>query len=288
MTYQLTCFQYYAPDYELDVRPSNMDNANSKEYLDKIRIAVLENLKKTTFAPSVQMTDVPREGLGMNDDEEDALDDQDEDQNPDVRTTQRRFDQRVEHNGELDDSEDEEMAEANGVRKDLRERNRRAEMNFRPMQHPIDSGVDSGMGTPQADSSQPDRDVEMEELLGMNVAPEETAEAGPSEAAIESAKPSPPPKVEDDVTMTDAEPAPESGVPDEPTSAPRLATPPESPPEAQPEPSSTVVDQDSTTIVEGAPEVKSEVDAAVAEEEGLREKAEEDAAGQARTEAASS
>ena len=111
-----------------------MDNANSKEYLDKIRIAVLENLKKTTFAPSVQMTDVPRDGLGMNDDEEDALDDQDEDQNPDIRTTQRQFDKRIEANGELDDSEDDEMAEANGVRKDLRERNRRAEMNFRPMQ----------------------------------------------------------------------------------------------------------------------------------------------------------
>merc|ERR1711939_299144 len=60
-------YEYYAPDYELDVRPSNMDNANSKEYLEKILTQVLENLKRTAHAPSVQMTDVPRESLGMKD-----------------------------------------------------------------------------------------------------------------------------------------------------------------------------------------------------------------------------
>ncbi|KAL8635727.1 MAG: hypothetical protein Q9226_009324 [Calogaya cf. arnoldii] len=41
-------YEYYAPDYELDVKPSNMDNANSREYLDKIQIQVIENLRSTT------------------------------------------------------------------------------------------------------------------------------------------------------------------------------------------------------------------------------------------------
>ena len=143
------------------------------------------------------------------------------------------------------------------------------------------------MGTPQADSSQPDQDVDMEEAPGVKTPADDIAEAGPSEAAIESGKPSPPPKVEDDVTMTDGEPALNSTVPDEPTSAPRLATPPDSPPEANPGPATTSTEQESVPAVDGAPEVKSEVDPAVAEEEGLIEKAEEDAAGQARTEAAS-
>ena len=54
-------YEYYAPDFELDVRPSNMDNANSPEYLEKIKHQVLENLRRTTqAAPSVQMQDVPR------------------------------------------------------------------------------------------------------------------------------------------------------------------------------------------------------------------------------------
>ena len=57
-----------------------MDNANSREYLEKIRIQVIENLKRTTFAPSVQMQDVPRDSLAMNDEDEAAMDDLDEDE----------------------------------------------------------------------------------------------------------------------------------------------------------------------------------------------------------------
>jgi histone deacetylase 1/2 len=107
--------QYYAPDYELDVRASNMENANSEEYLQKIKIQVIENLKQTAPAPSVQMTDVPRHGLGMSDDEEAALDDLDEDENPDVRQTQRQWEKNVERHDEFEDSDDEEMAGQNGV-----------------------------------------------------------------------------------------------------------------------------------------------------------------------------
>ena len=81
--------QYFAPDYELDVRPSNMENANSPDYLEKIKLQVIENLKRTSAVPSVQATDVPRNPLidGMDSDAEEAADDEDQDANPDVRYT---------------------------------------------------------------------------------------------------------------------------------------------------------------------------------------------------------
>ncbi|KAE8450694.1 histone deacetylase [Mollisiaceae sp. DMI_Dod_QoI] len=109
-------YEYYGPDYELDVRSSNMENANSREYLEKIKTQVIENLKKTAHAPSVQMTEVPRTTLtGATDEDEDILDDEDEDMNKDVRSTKRRWDQRITRDDELDESEDEEEAKANGV-----------------------------------------------------------------------------------------------------------------------------------------------------------------------------
>ncbi|ETI20670.1 histone deacetylase RPD3 [Cladophialophora carrionii CBS 160.54] len=152
-------YEYYAPDYELDVRPSNMDNANSREYLDKILTQVLENMKRTAHAPSVQMTDVPRDSLGMNDDDEAALDDLDEDENSDKRRTQRRADKYVQKNGELSDSEDEEM-EIDGNGRPSGSRKRRVMQNYRHIMDVggNDSGIEtgSGMGTPQQASSLPD------------------------------------------------------------------------------------------------------------------------------------
>lgn len=89
-----------------------MDNANSPEYLNKIKNTVIENLSRTKFAPSVQMTDVPRD----NDEEVEAeLDDMDEDDNKDDRYTTRRWDKRIEKEGELSDSEDEDENERNGI-----------------------------------------------------------------------------------------------------------------------------------------------------------------------------
>ncbi|KAL9576237.1 MAG: hypothetical protein Q9212_007268 [Teloschistes hypoglaucus] len=124
-------YEYYAPDYELDVKPSNMDNANHKEYLEKIQIQVIENLKRTNaHAPSVQMTDVPRDPIGMNDDDEAALDDLDEDTHPDQRKTKRQWDKYIERDDELSASEDEEENQRNGVRKQPGMKRRRNIMNF--------------------------------------------------------------------------------------------------------------------------------------------------------------
>ncbi|ERF75539.1 hypothetical protein EPUS_08444 [Endocarpon pusillum Z07020] len=204
-------YEYYAPDYELNVRASNMDNANSKEYLEKIRTQVIENLRRTTFAPSVQMTDVPRDSMAMNEEDEAELDDLDEDQNPDKRNTQHRFNKYIEKPGELSDSEDEEMNEANGVRKQPGIRKRRNRLDYRNLTDwNGDSAITSGAATPQAASSIPENDVDGDVNVE-DVEPAKTQEqstASPANAAngdmdasvVPSTKPA---NEEEDVAMED-------------------------------------------------------------------------------------
>lgn len=119
-------YEYFGPDYELDVRPSNMENLNSREYLEKIKTAVLANLERTRHAPSVQLTDVGK-GLTEAEEENDAmLDDEEEDgAGMDRRHTQRRWDRTIEKDGELmSDSEDEDMENSLGVRRQGKKRRR--------------------------------------------------------------------------------------------------------------------------------------------------------------------
>jgi len=143
-------YEYYGPDYELDVRASNMDNANSKDYLEKIKIQVIENLKRTAHAPSVQMTDVPRTTMtGGVDEDEDILDDMDEDENIDTRSSKRRNDQRITRDDELDESEDEEENYKNGVRPQDGPSKRRNIMDYQNENTAAsDVDMDSGVVTP--------------------------------------------------------------------------------------------------------------------------------------------
>ncbi|KAJ5944416.1 hypothetical protein N7516_004584 [Penicillium verrucosum] len=189
-------YEYFAPDYQLDVRPSNMDNANTREYLDKIRNQVVENLKRTAFAPSVQMTDVPRNPMldGMDDEADDVMDDLDEDENKDKRFTQRRFDQRTEQAGELSDSEDEDENAANGVRRQQGVMRRRNQVNYRNLEP--DSGLDSGMATPQDGSSAADGEMDFAHDANMGDAPR----TGP-EAPVAATEP----PHADETPMTDAD-----------------------------------------------------------------------------------
>ncbi|KAI5969874.1 hypothetical protein CANMA_001073 [Candida margitis] len=64
-------YEYYAPNYTLEVRPSNMYNQNSPEFLDKIMTSIVANLENTKHAPSVQMNDVPNDPEDLGDVEED-------------------------------------------------------------------------------------------------------------------------------------------------------------------------------------------------------------------------
>ncbi|KAK5292305.1 histone deacetylase [Exophiala xenobiotica] len=202
-------YEYYAPDYELDVRPSNMDNANSKEYLEKILTQVLENLKRTAHAPSVQMTDVPRESLGMNDEDEAALDDLDEDQNADSRMSQRKADKYVEKDGELSDSDDEAMEDMNGH---TGSRKRRIMVNYRHIMDVggNDSGMETGSGveTPQQGSSLPDDADEMnvDELdEEINLIPSPSAADINGSAAVSGPYSPSAPAADDDIEMGEAD-----------------------------------------------------------------------------------
>ncbi|KAJ2796294.1 histone deacetylase [Coemansia guatemalensis] len=84
---------YYAPEYTLDVPAYNVDNSNSFEYLDRIMKQVLQNLKRTHFAPSVQMQDVPRD-IDRDTADEDALD-------PDERMPEPMRDQHIVPDAEI-------------------------------------------------------------------------------------------------------------------------------------------------------------------------------------------
>ncbi len=93
-----------------------MENANSPEYLEKIKNQLVENLRRTAHVPSVQMQDVPRHSLGaMSDEDEAELDDILEDENKDVRVTQRQWEQRIERDNEYEESDNEELDKANGI-----------------------------------------------------------------------------------------------------------------------------------------------------------------------------
>lgn len=94
-----------------------MENANSHDYLHKIKSTVIENIRRTG-KPSVEaFTTIPGALYREQSDAEDEDDDMDADLNPDVRRTQRQRDQQVEHDGELyDDSEDEDYKNSLGVR----------------------------------------------------------------------------------------------------------------------------------------------------------------------------
>ena len=99
-------YEYFGPDYRLDVRPNNMEDLNTRAYLDKIKIQVFENLRHTAHAPSVQGHVEPRsiaEQLHLQNvagSAEDADEDMDlaeknglqalEDRHPDLRVVDRQ------------------------------------------------------------------------------------------------------------------------------------------------------------------------------------------------------
>ncbi|KAK4056229.1 histone deacetylase [Microbotryomycetes sp. JL221] len=94
-------YEYFAPTYTLDVPQSNMDDLNTREYLDKIKSELLQQLKQTESAPSIQAMQIPRTPLDNDDDEmEDTRD-------PNQRKHSATQDKRIQRDDEFSDSEDE-------------------------------------------------------------------------------------------------------------------------------------------------------------------------------------
>ncbi|KAH8100507.1 histone deacetylase [Cristinia sonorae] len=97
-------YEYFGPDYQLDVKASNMEDMNTTTYLNRVKSIVLDNLRQVGGPPSVQMQDVPRVPLDA------VMDDPNEDEElipKDVRRPQRLLDARRQADGELSDSDDE-------------------------------------------------------------------------------------------------------------------------------------------------------------------------------------
>ena len=63
-------YQYFGPDYQLHPPvTATIDNLNTRQYLESIKMQALENLRALNFAPSVQMNYVPPDYLLPDDDE---------------------------------------------------------------------------------------------------------------------------------------------------------------------------------------------------------------------------
>ncbi|CAO3669398.1 unnamed protein product [Umbelopsis vinacea] len=84
-------FEYFGPEFKLDVPSNNMANHNTTES------KIIDNLRSMPFAPSVQMQEVPRD-LTL----EDYLDGEDSDDDQDWRIDQRFVEKRIVPNGMSD------------------------------------------------------------------------------------------------------------------------------------------------------------------------------------------
>jgi len=102
-----------------------MDNLNTVEYLRKIKNSVIENIRRTG-APSVQLTDVPREPLlnGMDSDAEDEAIDLDADTNQDARKSQLTRDRSIARDNEFEDSDDDDPELNSATRQALARKSR--------------------------------------------------------------------------------------------------------------------------------------------------------------------
>ncbi|TIA89026.1 hypothetical protein E3P99_02250 [Wallemia hederae] len=66
---------YYGPRYKLDVPETNMENHNTREYLQDIQQKVFDHLNNLPFAPSAQMRQVPNDPWEYSDHSDEDLDD---------------------------------------------------------------------------------------------------------------------------------------------------------------------------------------------------------------------
>jgi histone deacetylase 1/2 len=75
-------WEYYTPDHKISVPSNTMENLNTKEFLDKLKVKILENLRHIQGAPSVQMHHPPEAMHVPGEDEEGAGGDMDVDVRP--------------------------------------------------------------------------------------------------------------------------------------------------------------------------------------------------------------
>lgn len=279
-----------------------MDNANSREYLNKILTAVVENIRKTG-TPSVQLTQTPSQPLHptMTDDYDEELDDLDADENQDTRVTQRLRDKQIANEAEFYESDDEEYKKSLGVRAQPGQSRRRNIMEFQNPNAVPD--VEDGDETPDIIRGLNGESGRVTNRPSLEPTSRASSVKPNGTNGVSSAKRSPAPADADgDVEMEEAEaavapaeeePAAESAPAQESsgTGSPAgVVTPPESPVEAAaaaaPAPAVPAAPEaEPSQDVEMADEPKEEeqpAPEAVAEarEEGLKERDEEEVKGE--------
>ncbi|KAF2644475.1 hypothetical protein P280DRAFT_465803 [Massarina eburnea CBS 473.64] len=274
-------YEYFAPDYELDVRPSNMENANSVDYLHKIKAAVIENIRRTG-KPSVEAFQTIPNPLhrDMESDFEDEMDDLDVDENADVRATQRQRDQQIEADGELyEASDDEDYKDSLGVRRQPGIKRRRNIMDFQNPNAVSDDAPNGTRGLNGGDSARQRRSVSQASSAHPANGTSSRTRTPAAQADADE---------DGDVEMDEAEGAvaPAAGPSDAPAiilsrseSPAGVVTPPESPPATTTAP---VADVD----MEGANAETASDEKAKEKEEGEAENESENVKGELRTEAA--
>jgi len=177
-------FEYFGPDFRLQISPTNMDNLNTPEYLQKCLEQLIENLRHIQHAPSVDSTPLLKSGdAGASAAAAEAVEN-----NPDVRKSEAEMDKRVANENEMDDSDDE------GDRKDESTTKDKAHKSKLPAAKaaPAEAEAAPKAGAPAAASKTPPK-----------AAPAKAAEAEAASAATEAAAPT-----EAAAEASDAEPAP--------------------------------------------------------------------------------
>jgi len=94
-------FEYFGPDFQLlpDPGPYKYENLNTKQYLDNLKVRVLENIRALQTAPSVQMQEIPPPIVPSCD----ILDDDEPD--PEVRISQQQRDRMIAPDNEFYDDD---------------------------------------------------------------------------------------------------------------------------------------------------------------------------------------
>lgn len=208
-----------------------MENSNSREYLEKITAAVIDNLRQTAPAPSVQMQDVPRRPFGgMTDEEEAELDDLDEDENKDVRMSERQWDKHVVNSAEFEASDDDDLARANGATRQGDNKRPFADYRNEDAENAAEKRSRTANGSPKdgedttADNAHDPNDDTIEDITALDrteteAAPEKDENKEPSKEGVDD---------DGDVGMADTAPAEETAIKKEdaePEAAPAAPAP---------------------------------------------------------------
>jgi histone deacetylase 1/2 len=92
-------YEYYGPEFQLHITPSNMENLNSRDYLEKTKIELYETLKQVDSAPSVSYNTQIHESVFYKEQEE--LYAEAKENAMDVRITQAEKDKMIDDDREF-------------------------------------------------------------------------------------------------------------------------------------------------------------------------------------------